>query len=101
MNADDPASAIRSAIRDRLQQLAGEFGDLAELSRIQDDDAGGVVWRLQPTYPDAAPVTWDESRTDEWAAYLTLGRATEVRVLTCPTGPLTWPPTPSRRTSPR
>lgn len=40
--------------------------------------------RLQPAYADAAPVAWDESRTDDWAASLTLGTATEVRVLTCP-----------------
>jgi len=80
----DPAVAIRSAIRDRLKQLAGELGVLAELSRIEDDDTGDVVWRLQPAYPDAAPVAWDESRTDDWAAYLTLGRATEVHVLTSP-----------------
>lgn len=84
MNADDPALAIRSAIRDRLRQLARELGDLAELSKAGDDDAGDVVWRLQPAYPDAAPVAWDESRTDDWAAYLTLGRATEVHVLTSP-----------------
>lgn len=83
MNADDPAVVIRSAIRDRLQRLAGDLGDLAELSRV-DDDIGDVVWRLQPAYPDAAPVAWDESRTDDWAACLTLGRATEVRVLTSP-----------------
>lgn len=80
MNLDRRAVAIRGAICGVLQQLADELGDLADLSRSGDDG----VSRLQPTYPGCAPVAWDERRTDDWAAYLTLGMATELRVLTSP-----------------
>lgn len=87
MNANDAAADIRSAIRDRLRQLAADLGDHARLSQIRDGDSDASMWRLQPVYPNAAAIAWDATRTDDWAAYLTLGIGTKVRVLTSPEGP--------------